>query len=78
MGDPPSRSSAPADRVRVIYEGPLVAFLTHTPFLDLERGLAGGTLIEGLDITFRADETEVGEECFGDVRGEMIVDGLRT
>jgi len=64
---------------RVAYEGPLVGFRTLTPFVDLEQGLVGGTLIEGsVDLTFRADPSgdAIGsEECFGEVRGTVVVDG---
>jgi hypothetical protein len=64
---------------RVIYEGPLVGFSTLTPFLDLEHGLAGGTLVEGrVDVTFQADRSGDSNGCgerFGDVRGEMVIDG---
>lgn len=64
---------------RVAYEGPLVGFPTLTPFLDLERGLAGGTLIEArVDLTFAADQSGYvsgSEECFGDVRGKICLDG---
>jgi hypothetical protein len=62
---------------RFSYAGPLVTFPTHTPFLDLERGLAGGTLAEGqLDLTFAPDfDAQPSVERFGDVRGTLAVDG---
>lgn len=70
----------PGGGTRFAYAGPLVAFPTLTPFLDLERGLAGGTLIEArVDLTFHADDSGDGSgshERFGDVRGEVLVDGL--
>ncbi|MEO6027486.1 MAG: hypothetical protein ABIR79_11525 [Candidatus Binatia bacterium] len=69
-------ASVAGDGARVTYDGPLVRFPTLTPFLDLERGLAEGTLIEGtIDLTFEADR--VGIAGFGDVRGEIVVDGCR-
>lgn len=69
-------ASLAGDGARVTYDGPLVRFPTLTPFLDLERGLAEGTLIEGrIDLTFEPDR--VGIAGFGDVRGEIVVDGRR-
>lgn len=65
-----------SEGLRVTYDGPLVRFPTLTPFLDLERGLAGGTLVEGhVDLTFAADRTGIGG--FGDVHGAFVVDGRR-
>ncbi len=66
---------------RFTYEGPLVTFSSHTPFLDLERGLAGGAVVEGgLDLLFAPDRKSAsveGDECFGDVRGEVHLAGRR-
>jgi hypothetical protein len=68
--------------MRVTFDGPMVGFPFHGPFVDLERGLAGGTLLEGrLDVTFRSDpghEAANGDETFGEVRGELVIDGRRT
>src|SRR5262249_42957644 len=62
----------------VAYEGPLVAFPTHTPFLDLERGLADGTLIEArLDLTVAHPPDAAGFERFGSVEGTVVLDGRR-
>ncbi len=71
----------PAGVWRVRYDGPVVSFPRHTPFLDLERGLADGTVVEArLDLSF-AHEADAGafhaEECFGAVRGEVVIDGRR-
>lgn len=79
---PPLRIVAgDAGAMRFTFEGPMVAFPFHGPFVDLERGLAGGTLIEGrLDVIFRPDAAAMpeGEETFGEVRGELVLDGERT
>lgn len=62
---------------RVVYEGPLVAFPSHTPFLDLERGLADGTVVEArLDLT--CERTAIAadaDDWFGAVVGSLVVDG---
>ena len=65
--------------MRFSYDGPLVAFPNHAPFLDLERGLAEGTVVEArLDLSFVGDAPErVDEDCFGTVRGDLVVDGRR-
>jgi hypothetical protein len=68
--------------MRVTFEGPMIGFPFHGPFVDLERGLAGGTLLEGrLDVTFRSDggdEAAHADETFGEVRGELVIDGSAT
>lgn len=73
---------ASSGEMRVTFEGPMVGFPFHGPFVDLEHGLAGGTLLEGrLDVTFRSDhgdELTNADETFGEVRGELVVDGTRT
>lgn len=77
---PPLRwEGRPDGTLNVTYEGPLVRFASHTPFLDLERGLAGGTLVEArLDAWFEPIDlpTETGApERMGRVHGELVVDG---
>jgi hypothetical protein len=77
---PPLRcDSQPDGTMRVAYEGPLVRFPNHTPFLDLERGLAGGVVVEArLDVVFEPAAAERGApsaERFGIVRGDLVVDG---
>lgn len=73
---------ASSGEMRVTFEGPMVGFSFHGPFVDLERGLAGGTLLEGrLDVTFRSDPEHGAanaDETFGEVRGELVIDGRRT
>ncbi len=67
-------------RLRLTFEGPIMTFPSHTPFLDLERGLAGGTVTEGwFDVTFRPARDGLGGDAsnaFGDVQGKMMVDGI--
>jgi hypothetical protein len=74
---PLTYAESPPGRGRFTYAGPLVTFPSHTPFLDLERGLADGTLVEGtLDLTFAPDRGAVAADAsFGDVRGTLVVDG---
>ena len=70
----------PDGSMRVVYDGPLVRFPNHTPFVDLENGLAGGRLVEArLDVVFEPmdDAGDAGVERFGHVRGELTVDGRR-
>lgn len=66
----------------VTFEGPMVGFPFHGPFVDLERGLAEGTLLDGrLDVRFQSDagsQMVDADETFGDVCGEMVIDGKRT
>ena len=69
--------------MRITFDGPMMGFSSHGPFVDLERGLAGGTLIEGhLDVRFRPHAVRSGaielEETFGDVDGELVIDGRRS
>jgi hypothetical protein len=64
------------DALRITYDGPLMRFPVLTPFLDLERGLASGTLAEGrVDLTFTPDRG--GVRGFGEVRGEIVVGAHR-
>lgn len=64
------------DMFRVTYYGPLMRFPVLTPFLDLERGLAAGTLVEGrIDLVFTADRG--GVRGFGHVQGDVEIDGHR-
>ncbi len=76
---PLAYEAAPGAPVRFAYEGPLVAFPNHAPFLDLERGLAEGTVVEArLDLSFERDAPDrADEDCFGTVHGELVVDGRR-
>jgi hypothetical protein len=63
-----------ADAFRVTYAGPLVRFPMLTPFLDLERGLASGEMVEGsVDLIFVGEHGAV--PGFGEVRGTVEVDG---
>jgi hypothetical protein len=67
--------------MRTVFDGPMMTFPSHTPFLDLERGLADGTVIEGsLDVVFRPDGAwSTGTaETFGAVGGDLVIDGRRT
>jgi hypothetical protein len=76
MVPPLAWESPSGTRARFAYEGPLVAFPTHTPFLDLERGLADGEVVEArLDLTFERVADLGVEECFGAVAGVVVVDG---
>ncbi len=62
------------------YDGPLVEFPLLTPFLDLERGLSAGTLVEAqVSLVFHPDAAPHGgdDESFGDVRGEVAIGGIR-
>ncbi len=60
-------------RARITYDGPLVAFPTHTPFLDLERGLADGSIVEAeLDVTCECADAG---DSFGTVAGRLVLDG---
>lgn len=67
------------DRVR--YAGPVVAFPRHTPFVDLEHGLADGHVVEArLDVRFARDPVDApsgNAPCFGDVTGELVIDERR-
>jgi hypothetical protein len=81
MVPPLACERGPEGELRFAYDGPLVAFPSHTPFLDLEHGLAAGELVEGrIDLRFRpADRVPAasGGDLFGDVRGELAIDGRR-
>ncbi|MGH7894196.1 MAG: hypothetical protein ACREQL_05965, partial [Candidatus Binatia bacterium] len=68
--------------LRVRYAGPLLAFPTLTPFLDLESGLARGELVEAaLDSRFtpdraaRAGSNRAGE--FGGLDGTLVLGDVR-
>jgi hypothetical protein len=57
------------------YEGPLVRFPDTTPFVDLEAGLAGATLI---DATVALDFQPAHPGCpFGSVEGTLVLAGRR-
>ncbi|MCC6764163.1 MAG: hypothetical protein IT293_05820 [Deltaproteobacteria bacterium] len=67
--------------MRFVYDGPVIAFPTHTPFLDLERGLADGRLVEArLDLRFRRTDPAqiaIGSESLGEVHGAIEIEGRR-
>ncbi len=65
--------------MRFTFEGPLVAFPTHTPFLDLERGLADGTVVEAaLELAFTRNRACADDrEAFGTVTGHVTIRGRR-
>ena len=68
-----------ADRLEVRFQGALLDFPTLTPFLDLERGLSVGALVEAdvaLVFDLAASRAD-GDERFGDVRGDVVVGGVR-
>ena len=66
--------------VRVRFDGPMLRFPDSTPFLDLERGLAGAAAVERAEIALdfvplHADGARSVE--FGTVRGAAVLDGVR-
>jgi len=70
----------------VAYRGPLLAFPTLMPFVDLESGLACGELVEtSLALHFEPENPaefgpgngEVGCSIFGTLRGSVVLGGLR-
>ena len=66
-----------ADGLEVRFDGALLEFPVLTPFLDLEHGLSVGTLVAAeVMLTFTAMRTE-GDERFGDVRGAIVITGVR-
>lgn len=66
----------PGGGLRVAYEGPLVEFPVLTPFLDLERGLASGRLVEArLDVVIHRDGDHVGADGFVTVEGRVDIEG---
>lgn len=70
-----------AGALELRYDGPLVEFPLLTPFLDLERGLSAGSLLEArVDLAFQPDASPPGgdgEERFGDVCGEVVMGSVR-
>src|SRR5262249_28271182 len=58
--------------LRVRFRGPLLRFPDTTPFLDLEQGLAGASLV---DADVRLDFTPDASETFGAVTGSVRLDG---
>ncbi len=79
---PPLACEQAADgSMRFVYDGPCVSFPTHTPFLDLERGLSDGRLVEArLDLRFRPigpPHAAIGDDSLGEVRGAIAIDDRR-
>jgi hypothetical protein len=67
-------------RVQVRFAGPMLRFPDSTPFLDLERGLAGASPVEQAEVALdfipvHPDVTGAAE--FGSVRGVAMLDGSR-
>ena len=65
-------------RVQVRFAGPMLRFPDSTPFLDLERGLAGAAPVEHAEVALdfipvHPDLTGAAE--FGSVRGAALLDG---
>ena len=65
--------------LRIRFAGPMVHFPDTTPFLDLERGLGRGTVIERAEIAldFEPAHAGAGGSDFGTVRGTAMLDGRR-
>jgi hypothetical protein len=60
---------------RLRYDGPLLRFPDTTPFVDLEAGMAGATL---LDARCAIDFTPAHAGCaFGSIDGEVVIAGQR-
>jgi hypothetical protein len=85
-GEPPGRVGGldidPGENgtVRVRFTGPMLRFCDSTPFLDLERGLAGAAAVQEAEISLdfvplHTDGT--GSIEFGTVRGDAALDGAR-
>ncbi len=68
----------PSGSWRVRYDGPLLAFPTLTPFLDLEHGLARGELVDAaVDLAFRAASDVATPRRFGTIRGSIELGSAR-
>jgi hypothetical protein len=68
---------ADGDDLGVRFAGPLLRFPDATPFLDLERGLAGAELVEAeVALTFSRDASGLGTP-FGRVAGEVTLGATR-
>jgi len=61
--------------IGVRFRGPLLRFPDTTPFLDLERGLAGATLVEA---EVRLDFRPEASESFGGVCGHVRLDAAEV
>jgi len=65
--------------LRIRFAGPMMRFADTTPFLDLERGLGGASVVEQADvqIDFQPAHDRGGGSDFGFVRGTALLDGHR-
>jgi hypothetical protein len=65
--------------LRVSFAGPMMRFPDTTPFLDLERGLGGATVIAQTQVELVFEPAHPGGDGsdFGVVRGTAILDGER-
>jgi hypothetical protein len=61
------------------FAGPMMRFPDTTPFLDLERGLAGATVVEQAEVALDFEPVHAGADGsdFGGVRGAAVLDGER-
>lgn len=66
-------------RLRIRFAGPMMRFPDTTPFLDLERGLAGASVVEQAEVRIDFDPAHAGADGsdFGAVRGSVVLDGRR-
>jgi predicted heme/steroid binding protein len=61
------------------YDGPMLRFADTLPFLDLERGLAGATLVEAhVQLELTASHPAEPACPFGDLEGRAALDGVVT
>ncbi len=65
--------------LRIRFAGPMTRFPDTTPFLDLERGLAGASVIDQAEvqIDFEPGHRATNGSDFGIVRGTGVLDGER-
>lgn len=65
--------------MRIRFAGPMMRFPDTTPFLDLERGLAGASVIEHAEVQLDFEPAHAGTDGsdFGVVRGSAVLDGQR-
>ncbi len=65
--------------LRIRFAGPMMRFADTTPFLDLERGLGGASVVEHADVQIDFHPAHAGGHGsdFGVVRGDAVLDGHR-
>lgn len=72
------RLDADGDDVTVRFRGPVAQFPDTTPFLDLERGLAGATIVDDAVVALRfTPDLAADSGTFGIVRGDVRAAGRR-